>query len=136
MNNEIAEIIGKKARALKHCNKLLKEIDKHGKMEVPLGNTGVVFVVHKNDAIYTRIQSTKFQLLDEINSYEITQRESVQRIMPARRTAPAPVGAAPIEELSETQRAEIAKERQKAYNKTYREKLRTLGVKRLKDLKK
>lgn len=90
MDNITAENIGKKARAFKHCEKLLAVIDKNGKARVKLNCTGVEFIVHKDDAIYLRIQATKFALLDEIHSYEVTQRASKKGV---RRTAPAPVGA-------------------------------------------
>lgn len=93
MDNITAENIGKKARAFKHCEKLLATIDKNGQARVKLNCTGVEFVVHKDDAIYLRIQATKFALLDEIKSYELTARSQRSIEQPVRRTAPAPVGA-------------------------------------------
>lgn len=86
-----AENIGKKSKALKHCDKLLTKIDKNGSAKVKLNCTGVEFVVHKDDAIYLRIQATKFALLDEIRSYEITTRATAAQ--PVRRVTPTPVGA-------------------------------------------
>lgn len=97
MDNITAESIGKKARAFKHCEKLLATIDKNGQARVKLNCTGVEFVVHKDDAIYLRIQATKFALLDEIHSYEVTQRATGQTV---RRTAPAPVGASDTDQPS------------------------------------
>ena len=40
-----AETIGKKSKALKHCDKLLSKIDKNGSAKVVLNCTGVEFVV-------------------------------------------------------------------------------------------
>lgn len=94
MDNITAENIGKKARAFKHCDKLLSTIDKNGQARIKLNCTGVEFVVHKDDAIYLRIQATKFALLDEIRSYEVTRKAEEQII---RHTAPAPVGASETE---------------------------------------
>lgn len=88
-----AEVIAKKSKALKHCDKLLSAIDKNGSVWVKLNCTGVGFKVRKNDAIYLRIQATKYQLLDEIRSYELTTRS--QRVIgqTARKASPASVGA-------------------------------------------
>ncbi len=101
-----AETIGKKTKALKHCDKLLKQIEKNGSAKVILNCTGVEFIVNLNDAIYCRLQSKKYQLLDEIRSYELTSRSqrAVNESATPRRTAPAPVGASnetPTEEVSE-----------------------------------
>lgn len=115
-----AEAIGKKSRALKHCDKLLSQIDKKGEVWVKLNNTGVQFLVHKDDAIYCRIQRTKYALLDDIRSYELTTRSQRAIEQPVRRTAPAPVGAAPESEvLSAEQQAKLKKAE---YNRRYREK--------------
>ena len=115
-----AETIGKKSKALKHCDKLLSKIDKNGSASVKLNCTGVEFVVHKDDAIYCRIQRTKYALLDDIRSYELTTRSQRAVEQPVRRTAPAPVGAAPESEvLSAEQRAKLKKAE---YNRHYREK--------------
>lgn len=94
-----AETIGRKSKALKHCDRLLSKIDKHGSATIKLNCTGVEFVVHKDDAIYCRIQSTKYRLLDEIRSYELTTQSQRAIAQPVRRTAPAPVGAAPESEV-------------------------------------
>lgn len=74
--NEIitAEAIGKKARALKHCNKLLSKINKEGSAKIVLNCTGVEFVVHKGDAIHLKIQTTRAQLTEDINSYDIVRK--------------------------------------------------------------
>lgn len=90
-----AETIGKKSKALKHCDKLLSKIDKNGSAKVVLNCTGVEFVVHKDDAIYCRIQSTKYRLLDEIRSYELTTRSQRAIEQPVHRTAPAPLAQHP-----------------------------------------
>ena len=116
-----AETIGKKSKALKHCDKLLSKIDKNGSAKVKLNCTGVEFVVHKDDAIYCRIQHTRYALLDEIRSYELTTRSQRAIEQPVRRTDPAPVGAAPESEvLSDEQAAKKAKKAE--YNRRYREK--------------
>lgn len=86
--------IGKKVKALKHCDKLLADIDKNGSRTIILNNTGVEFVVHKDDAIYLRIQATKYTLLDEIRSYELTTRSQRAAAQTVRRTSPTPAGAA------------------------------------------
>lgn len=78
MDKMTAEIIGKKAKALKHCDKLLNKIDKYGEAKVLLNCTGVEFLVHKGDAIYLSLQKTKYALLCDIQSYEITVRETKQ----------------------------------------------------------
>ena len=115
-----AETIGKKSKALKHCDKLLSTIDKNGSASVKLNCTGVEFVVHKDDAIYCRIQATKYRLLDEIRSYELTTRSQRAIEQPVRRTAPAPVGAAPESEVLSAEQQ--AKAKKAEYNRRYREK--------------
>lgn len=107
MDTRTAEIIAKKSRALKHCDKILEQCDKKGTHKVILNNTGVVIPVTKNDAIYLRIQSIKYQLIDELHSYQVSQSNTSS----IRRTAPAPVGAsdAPLtpEEKKERRRAQM-----------------------------
>ena len=76
MKRNIAEIIGGKARALKHCSKVLGIVDKQGKTDILLGNTGIVLPCEKGDAIYTLLQSIRFRLVHEINSIEIVTRPS------------------------------------------------------------
>lgn len=122
MDNITAENIGKKARAFKHCEKLLATIDKNGQARVKLNCTGVEFVVHKDDAIYCRIQSTKYRLLDEIRSYELTTRSQRAIEQPVHRTAPAPVGAAPESEVLSAE--QLAKAKKSEYNRRYREKVK------------
>jgi len=117
-----AETIGKKSKALKHCDKLLSKIDKNGSAKVVLNCTGVEFVVHKDDAIYCRIQSTKYRLLDEIRSYELTTRSQRAIEQPVHRTAPAPVGAAPESEALSAE--QLAKTKKSEYNRRYREKVK------------
>lgn len=94
MDNITAEMIGRKAKALKHCNRVLSTIDKEGFATIKLNCTGVVFTVYKNDAIYLQLQTTRAQLVQEIGSFEIIQRATSQQ----KRTAPAPVGAANVED--------------------------------------
>ena len=124
MDNVTAEIIGRKARALKHCDKLLATIDKNGSAKVKLNCTGVEFVVHKDDAIYLSIQKTKYALLCDIRSYEITVRAKDAETTPIRRTAPAPVGAAETTPADEELERKRAKRRE--YNRRYREKVLAL----------
>ncbi len=85
-----------------------------------LNNTGVQFLVHKDDAIYCRIQRTKYALLDDIRSYELTTRSQRAIEQPVRRTAPAPVGAAPESEVLSAEQQ--AKAKKAEYNRRYREK--------------
>lgn len=66
MDNVTAEIISKKTRALKHCNKVLETIEKKGSAVITLNCTGVVFTVRKNDAIYLQLQATRAQLIQDI----------------------------------------------------------------------
>lgn len=47
MDNITAEMIGRKAKALKHCNKVLSTIDKKGSATISLNCTGVVFTFCK-----------------------------------------------------------------------------------------
>ena len=84
MKHNVAEMIGRKAKALKHCDKVIQTIDKHGRTEILLGNTGIAIPCEKNDAIYTMLQSIRFKLVHEINSIEIVSRN---------RMLPAPNGA-------------------------------------------
>lgn len=88
MKHDVAEMIGRKARALKHCDKIIQTIDKQGRTEILIGNTGVVIPCEKNDAIYTMLQSIRFKLIHEINSMEI-----VSKVNPSQRMLPAPSGA-------------------------------------------
>ena len=121
MDNVTAEIIGKKARALKHCDKLLEKIDKQGSAKILLNCTGVEFVVNKGDAIYFSIQKTKYELLYDIRSYEITVRAKEAQTTPYKKiSAVAPSGAAaptPEEEALERKRA-----KQREYQRRYRAK--------------
>lgn len=116
MDSVTAENIGKKARALKHCDKLLAKIDKNGSAKVLLNCTGVEFIVHKGDAIYLSIQKTKYALLCDIQSYEITVKAKTADKQPVRRIAPAPVGAA---ELSDEEILEIKREKHREYQRRY-----------------
>lgn len=132
MDNITAENIGKKSRALKHCNKVIAEIDKKGSATITLNCTGVIFTVHKNDAIYLQLQTTRAQLIQEIGSYEIVQKASKPSL--SKRFVPAPVGSSVAltdEEMAalEEQRArnnaksrewyQKNRERKLAYNREY-----------------
>ena len=142
MNREIAEKISKKTRALKHCDKILTEVDKKGKKTILLNNTGVEFTVTKGDAIYLRIQSTKYRLLDEINSMEIVESAKNSSPKPAanppitekvfRKRSPAPYGASATEE----ERLAYKRAKQREYTKRYMQRLKELGVKRMSELEK
>ena len=101
---------------------MLSKIDKNGSAKVVLNCTGVEFVVHKDDAIYCRIQSTKYRLLDEIRSYELTTRSQRAIEQSVHRTAPAPVGAAPESEVLSAE--QLAKAKKSEYNRRYREKVK------------
>ena len=122
-----AQNISKKLGAFKHLVKKLKEIDTKGSAIIKINNTGVELVVRKDDAVYLRIQATKFALLDEINSYQITKKENVASSS-IKRTAPAPVGASDIassltnEEKLERRREQMRKASKKYYEKKKAEK--------------
>lgn len=109
MDNITAENIGKKSRALKHCNKVIAEIDKKGSATITLNCTGVIFTVHKNDAIYLQLQATRAQLVQEIGSYEIVQKASKSSL--SKRFAPAPVGSSIA--LSDEEMAKLEEKRQR-----------------------
>lgn len=96
MKQLVAEAIGKKARGLKHCEKLLKIINEKGSVELNLGNTGVFFTVTKGDYMHTMISSLKGKLEHEINAIEITSGLKAVKEGMRSRTMPAPVGASEI----------------------------------------
>lgn len=77
MDRVSAEDIGRKARALKHCIKVLGTIEKKGSAEIVLNCTGVKLVAHKNDALHLKIATTKAQLEEEIASYEIVRASTI-----------------------------------------------------------
>ena len=88
MKFSVAEAIARKTKGLKHCDKLLKSIEKKGNIEIPLSGTGVSLPVAKGDAIHTLLQSIRFGLAHEINTIEIANNG-----VSSKRYAPAPVGA-------------------------------------------
>ena len=79
MERIMAEEVGKKAKALKHCIKLLGTIEKKGSAEVVLNCTGVRFTVRSGDAMHLKIATTKAQLEEEIASFEIVRASAVQQ---------------------------------------------------------
>lgn len=83
MDFKSAEIIAKKARALKHCDKILSEVDKKGEALVTLNCTGVQFVVKNGDGMHLRIMTTKAQLIEEIAAYELVKAEetTIERLV-------------------------------------------------------
>ena len=119
MDNITAEVIGKKARALKHCEKLLSKIDKNGSAKVVLNCTGVEFIVHKDDAIYFRIQKTRYELLEDIKSYQLMK--SAVKSVPTR-VSPTPVCAAETPSLTPEEIREAKKAKAKEYQHRYYEK--------------
>jgi len=129
MNNSTAEILSRKVRALKHCNKVLDEIKKKGSAIITLNCTGVSFVVRQGDAIYLQLETTRAQLAQDIGSYEIIRRTE----QATRRYAPAPVGASPIattEELLEQKRAKAREAARKWYAKNKEKKAAYQRVRR------
>lgn len=87
MNTSTAEFIGKSSRALKHCDQLLKKIEKTGETSIKVNATGLTLPCRRGDALHTLLMSERARLYHEINSFELT---------PKTRTAirlPAPVGA-------------------------------------------
>ena len=116
MERTSAEEIGKKARALKHCIKVIGKIDKNGSAEIILNSTGVKFVVKKNDALYLKLATTKAQLEEEIKSYEIVRASGIGG------TSPIPTSATPT--LSPEEKAAERKAKKNAYMKEYMRKRR------------
>lgn len=88
MKYSVAEMIAKKAKAVKHCDKLLKKIESKGFIEIPLSGTGVSLPVTKGDTIHTLIKSVRFKYSHDINSIEV-----INGLSESKRFAPAPVGA-------------------------------------------
>lgn len=90
MNRFVAEVIGRKSRALKHCDKLLKSIEKEGQAVIKLNATGVSLPCTKGDSLHTLLMVERAKLAHEINIIEIAEESrSVIQL-------PAPVGACDI----------------------------------------
>ena len=120
MDKKLAEAIGIKANALKHCDKLLGKIEKDGKVVVIIGATGVSIPVIKGDAVHSRLQSVRYQLMDEINSMEIVSKQKQSPIFIQQRILPTPVGASDIFVGSPEETPEERKKRmQREYSKRY-----------------
>ena len=115
MDRVSAEDIGKKARALKHCIKVLGTIEKKGSAEIVLNCTGVKLVAHKNDALHLKIATTKAQLEEEIASYEIVRASGMGD------TSSSPASSPP---LSPEQKAAERKAKKAAYMREYMRKRR------------
>ena len=115
MDKISAEEIGKKARALKHCIKILTNIDKKGSAEIILNCTGVKFVVRKDDAMYLKLSTTRAQLEEEVASYEIVK---------ASETPPLSPSTPEDEKIAERKRKKAAymREYMREYSKKHREK--------------
>lgn len=118
MDKITAENIGKTARALKHWNKVLSEIDKKGSASIKLNCTGSVLDVKKNDAVYLQLQATRARLVQELGSYEILQRTTNPRSIRPR-YAPAPYGASVA--LSDEEMSELKREKSREYYWEHRE---------------
>ena len=116
MDRVSAEDIGRKARALKHCIKVLKTIDKKGSAEIVLNCTGVKLVAHKNDALHLKIATTKAQLEEEIASYEIVRASGMGDTSSSPASSPPP--------LSPEQKAAERKAKKAAYMREYMRKRR------------
>lgn len=94
MNTKMASLIGKKATSLKHCDKILSTIEKKGRVDIVLNNTGVTLPCSRGDALHTLIQSIKYKLVHEINAISIVDASVPVEAPPIRsRAVPAPVGA-------------------------------------------
>lgn len=116
MDRVSAEDIGRKARALKHCIKVLKTIDKKGSAEIVLNCTGVKLVAHKNDALHLKIATTKAQLEEEIASYEIVRASGLGSTTPTTPSSPPA--------LSPEEKEAARKAKKAAYMKEYMRKRR------------
>ena len=116
MDRVSAEDIGKKARALKHCIKVLGTIEKKGSAEIVLNCTGVKLVAHENDALHLKIATTKAQLEEEIASYEIVRASGMGDTSSSPASSPPP--------LSPEQKAAERKAKKAAYMREYMRKRR------------
>lgn len=117
MKLDIAKLIGNKARGIKHCDKILKEVNERGSASMRVGNTGVIIPVVKGDAMHSMISSIRAKLQYEINSIEVTNG-----LTPSRTLFPVPVGASPDqEEDAVALREELRKQKRKEYNRRYYE---------------
>lgn len=87
MNTSTAEFIGKSSRALKHCDQLLKKIEKTGEASIKLNATGLTLPCRRGDALHTLLMSERARLYHEINSFEVTPKTRMKIRLPA------PVGA-------------------------------------------
>lgn len=87
MNTSTAEFIGKSSRALKHCDRLLKKIEKTGEASIKVNATGLTLPCHRGDALHTLLMSERARLYHEINSFELTPKTRMAIRLPA------PVGA-------------------------------------------
>lgn len=122
MNIQQAQAIGQKTRALKHCTKLLDQIDKTGEVSVKLNCTGVTFIVHKNDGMYLRIATTKAQLLEEIAAYEVIKGKKNSDENP-----PAAVSEAkPVQ--TEEEEAAVRKQKKREYMRGYNARKRAAAL--------
>ena len=87
MNTSTAEFIGKSSRALKHCDRLLKKIEKAGEAFIKVNATGLTLPCRRGDALHTLLMSERARLYHEINSFELTPKTRMALRLPA------PVGA-------------------------------------------
>lgn len=127
-----AEQISKKVRALKYFQGVIETADRKGSAIIKLNCTGAEFMLQKDDVLYLKVKTMIAKLSEEIASLEIVQNTSRQEERQAvrRRAIPIPIGAAPTQEDKNIAK----KERQRAYQKRWLEKCKSLGVKRLSDL--
>lgn len=93
MDKRTAEIIAKKVRALKHTNKVIAEIDRRGEKRICINCTGVEFIVRKNDAMYLKLQTTRAQLMEDINNYTVTVEKNYTATTVSPTFLPAPIGS-------------------------------------------
>ena len=68
----------KKVKALKHCNKLLKEIERNGKAVIKFNCTGLELVAEANDVLHMRLKTVQASLAEQINSYEIIKKATLE----------------------------------------------------------
>lgn len=99
MNGEMANIIEKKSRAFKHCDKILKQIEEKGTVEIKVGATGVTLPCTKGDSLHNLVISIRHKLAYELGSLDVSMRTDVKAMMEpiikaaSKRMAVAPVGA-------------------------------------------
>lgn len=133
MERNFAEIIGTKAKALKHCEKLIRKIEKaNGEpVKIPLSCTGVMLEAREGSPLYLQIKAISAKLAEEINALQISfnsiNMEQTQKTAVAKKPAVVEQPQRKRVNYSNMSQEEIIahkKEKRKEYNQRYRNKLK------------